>query len=125
MTKRISSPCVIVYIMILGIFFLITPSSHAQGTSASSEQKKIAHELRLNSFFLEECDEAQSRVANKIIRETLEKRYQDYLQKLDLEKKSQANFDKAKLEWQSACKAYDEAHNKFLSMSDKCEKAVS
>jgi len=121
MTNRISSPCVIIPSIILGIIFLITPSSYAQNVRTW----EIERGMKVYPLLLKMCKESESRVANVKNREALDKLYQNYLQKHNLAKKPRADYEKAKSEEQKAWDAFNVAHDKFISMADKCERAKS
>jgi tetratricopeptide (TPR) repeat protein len=124
MKIRISSACIIVPIIVLGVIFLITPSTNAQSTSPPIDQYEMARLMTFYSLSFKGCEETQSQIANVRTREKLEKLYQNYVQKKTLEKKPRADYEKAKAESDQAEKAFNDAHEKWESMDEKCKRAV-
>jgi tetratricopeptide (TPR) repeat protein len=119
-----SSPCVIVPIIVLGVIFLITPSTNAQITSPPLDKYKMAREMTFYSLSFEACEKNLSKIANKKLQEKLKKLHQNYVQKSNLTKKPRADYEKAKAEYSQAEKANDDAWDKWRSMDEKCKRAV-
>ncbi len=124
MTNRISSPCVIFPIIILGIIFLIAPSSYAQGTSVSREQEEITQSMRYSLIALKECEEGQTQLGNIKNRETLEKLYDAILEKKRSIKIEESIFKKAKSAAENAERSYSAAVSTSETMHEKCRRAM-
>jgi hypothetical protein len=119
-----SSPCVIVPIIVLGVIFLITPSTNAQSTIPPLDKDKMAPWITFYSLSFKGCEMTQSQIANKKTQEKLKKLHQNYVQKENLVKKPRADYEKAEAEHLQAEKAFNDAHEQWQSMDEKCKRAV-
>ena len=122
MTKRMSSPCVIVPIIVLGVIFLITPSTNAQSTSPPFDQYEMARLMTFYSLSFKGCEMTQSQIANKKTKEKLKKLHQNYVQKENLAKKPRADYEKAKVSNLIRRKRLIMKHmKKWNRWTEKCE----